>query len=312
VEFAGLWNRTRSKAEELSREFGGAPVYGTPEELVEKGQPDFIDIITGVDTHPGFVRLAAKRGVPVVCQKPMAPSLAEAEEMVRVCRSAGVPLWIHENWRWQHPIREFARALRDPALGGCFRARVSFSNSFPVFDNQPFLRELEQFILTDIGSHVLDTARFLFGEARSLYCRTARVNPSIRGEDVATVMMEMGQGTTVTCEMSYASRLENERFPQTFIVAECGKGSVELGPDYRLKVTDGRGTRAESVVPPHYPWADPAYDVVHASIVACNRDILSALRREAAGETTGEDNLRTVRLVFGAYESAASGRTVTP
>jgi NAD(P)-dependent dehydrogenase (short-subunit alcohol dehydrogenase family) len=46
-------------------------------------------------------------------------------------------------------------------------------------------------ILTDMGSHLLDTARFLFGEAQSLYCRTAKVHKDIRGEDVATVMMSI-------------------------------------------------------------------------------------------------------------------------
>ena len=58
------------------------------------------------------------------------------------------------------------------------------------------------------------------------------------------------------------------------------------------------------VPPPRYPWADPEYDVVHASIVECNRNLLGALRGQAPAETTGEDNLRTVRLVFAAYESA--------
>ena len=312
VEMVALFNRTRTKAEALAREFGSAPVYDTAEELLDRAKPDFIDIITDVGTHAPFVRLAAERKVPVICQKPMAPDLSTAEGMVKTCRSAGVPFWIHENWRWQYPIREFAKTLREPGLGRCFRARVTFSNSFPVFDNQPFLKELERFILADIGSHILDTARFLFGEAHNLYCRMARVNPSIRGEDVATVMMEMGEGTTVTCEMSYASRLENERFPQTYILAECEEGSVELGPGFLLKVTDRNGTRARQVPPPHYPWADPAYDVVHASIAACNRDLLSALRGEGPGETTGEDNLRTVRLVFAAYESSATGKAVTP
>ena len=56
-------------------------------------------------------------------------------------------------------------------------------SGFPVFANQPFLKELEQFILTDLGSHTLDTARFLFGEAESLYCQTRRVHPDIKGED---------------------------------------------------------------------------------------------------------------------------------
>ena len=135
------------------------------------------------------------------------------------------------------------------------------------------------------------------------------MNPTIRGEDVATVMMEMGEGVTVTCEMSYASRLEHERFPETYALVECRNGSVELSPDFWVRVTTAEGTHAHREPPPRYPWADPAYDVVHSSIVACNADLLRALRGEAPAETTGEDNLKSVRLVFGAYQSAA-GRTV--
>jgi hypothetical protein len=49
---------------------------------------------------------------------------------------------------------------------------------------------------------------------------------------------------------------------------------------------------------------------VQASIVPCCADLLAGVRREKQAETTGEDNLRTLRLVFGAYESAASGRAL--
>jgi predicted dehydrogenase len=64
------------------------------------------------------------------------------------------------------------------------------------------------------------------------------------------------------------------------------------------------------VKPPRYAWADPAYDVVHASIVPCNADLLKALKGEGPAETTGEDNLKTVRLVFAAYESAADKKVI--
>ena len=66
--------------------------------------------------------------------------------------------------------------------------------------------------------------------------------------------------------------------------------------------------RALQPHPPQYPWADPAYGVVHASIVPCNTHLLKALRGEGMAETTGEDNLKTLRLVFAAYESAKSGK----
>lgn len=87
-------------------------------------------------------------------------------------------------------------------------------------------------------------------------------------------------------------------------------GSLELAPEYWLRLTTAAGTTAEVRPPPHYSWADPAYEVVHASIVACNGDLLRSLRGEGIAETTGADNLNTVRLVSAAYDSARTGETV--
>jgi predicted dehydrogenase len=230
--------------------------------------------------------------------------------MVDSCRRAGVPLLVNENFRWQTPIREAKRVLAAGTIGRVFRAHVVFANSFPVFDNQPFLRELEQFILTDVGTHILDVARFLFGEPSSLYCRTRRVNSTIRGEDVATVLLEQTDGPTVICELSYASRTEEERFPQTFVHAEGDRGSLSLTTDYWLRVTTAEGTHSRRCPPPRYSWADPAYEVVHASIVDCQRNLLAGLRGEHPAETTAEDNLKTLRLVYAAYDSAANDRVV--
>lgn len=316
VECVALYNRTRAKAESLARDFGVPAVYDNPEELLDREQVDFIDIITDVDTHSRFVHLAASRGVAVICQKPMAPDLATAEQMVAACHAAGVPFYVHENWRWQHPIRAFKAALDAGRIGIPFRARVHYVNSFPVFTNQPFLAQLEQFILTDIGSHILDVTRFLFGEAATLVCRTQHVyrdlkHRDVRGEDVATVLLGMANGMTVVIEMSYASHTEIERFPETYFYVEGTDGFLELGPDFTLRETTADGTHIRRVPPPRYAWADPAYDVIHASIVPCNADILAGLRGERRAETTGDDNLRTVRQIFAAYASAANGQVVT-
>ena len=304
VRCVAVWNRTRSKADAVAERFDISKVYDDAEELLAKEQLDFVDIITAVEAHAPLAELAAASGVDAICQKPMSTNLATAQRMVIAARDAGTRLLIHENWRWQRPIRELKRVLTDGGLGRCFRARVTFSSSFPVFDNQPFLKELDQFILTDIGSHILDAARFLFGDARSVYCRTRRVNPTIRGEDVATAVMAMGDDTTVTCEMSYATEWEHELFPETFIFAECEGGSVGLGPDCSIRITrDGR-TEGASYPPPTHDWADPAYGLVHDSIVGCNGNLLRALRTGEPAETEAADNIKTVRLVFACYESA--------
>lgn len=313
VEVVALYNRTKAKAEALAKRFGIAGVYDSPEELLDREKIDVIDVITDVDTHSRFVHLATERRIPVICQKPMAPTLDEARKMVKACAGANVPYFIHENWRWQTPLRTLGQLLSTNVIGQPFRARIDFVTGFPVFDNQPFLRELPQFILTDIGSHVLDAARFLFGEATSLYGRTRRVHPNIKGEDVATVMMTMRDGMTVTCNMAYAeNHVERDRFPETFAFVEGENGSIELGPDYWIRVTTSEGTLAKRYPPPRYEWVDSRYEVVQASIVPCNQNLADGLRGIAKAETTGEDNLKTVRLVFASYASAERNQVVDP
>ncbi len=309
VVCAGIVDPDMEKARSLAGE--ARAIYTDAASALDNTRPDFADIVTPVETHVPLARLCLERGIPVICQKPLAPTLAEAESLVRDFAAAGVPLLVHENWRWQTPIRSAAAVLRSGRIGTAHRARVSFVCSFPVFDNQPFLATLPRFIITDIGSHVLDVARFLFGEARSVYALTKRVNPKIAGEDVATVTMPMGEArTTVTVEISYASRTEHERFPQTYLFVEGDRGSIEVGPDYLLRVTDETGTHVSRHAPPRYAWADPQYDLVQASMVLCIADLFGHLSETGVAETTGADNCETVRLVFAAYESAESGNVV--
>ncbi|OGK22153.1 oxidoreductase [Candidatus Roizmanbacteria bacterium RIFCSPHIGHO2_01_FULL_39_8] len=310
AELVAIYNRTRSKAEKLAREFKIPRIYDNPHQLFKKEKLDFVDIITDVSTHKKFVLLAAENKVPVICQKPMAPTYEEAKLMVSACKKAKTPFFVHENWRWQTPIRALKSEMQRGAIGKIFRARISYCNSFPVFKNQPFLKNLKQFILTDMGTHILDVARFLFGEAESIYCQIASVTPGIKGEDVATLSMKMKSGSHCLVEMSYASILEHEKFPQTFIVVEGEKGSIELTKDYWIRITTKEGTKAKQHAPKIYSWVDPKYAVVQSSIVDANRNFLEYFQGKRSVETTGEDNLKTLQLVYSAYESAKTNSVI--
>lgn len=309
IELVAIYNRNLSKAEAMASAFNIPKAYNNAEELLDKEKPGFIDIITDVNTHPLFTQIAAERGIDVISQKPMAPSLKQAEQMVANCHKAEVKFFVHENFRWQAPLRALKNAITSGVIGKPFKAGVSFCSSFPVFENQPFLADLEQFILTDVGSHILDMCRFLFGEARSLYCLTSSVNPRIKGEDVANVFLEMENGLHCYAEMSYASILEKESFPQTLVSVEGENGSIQITHDFELKITTRQGTTSQIIKPVMYSWIDPAYAVVHSSIVDCNRDILNGLQG-GLSETTGQDNLRTIQLVYAGYQSAATGKAI--
>ena len=309
VELVAVYNRTKRKAEEVAQRFGIPEVYESVEELLSKEKIDFVDIITDVSTHSLFTRIAAEKGINVICQKPMASSVEEAKAMISVCEDNHVNLFIHENFRWQAPIRALKDTLQSEITGKPFKARVSFCSAFPVFDNQPFLKKEKHFIISDVGSHVLDICRFLFGEAKNLYCLTQKVNPEISGEDVANILMEMQTGVHCFVEISYASILEKESFPQTLALIECEKGTIHLSADFKLKIITKEELSVEIIKPNLYDWADPAYALVHSSIVDCNRNILNGLNGEDC-ETTGYDNLKTVELVAAAYESALTGNVI--
>jgi predicted dehydrogenase len=306
-----IYNRTTSKAEELAEVLDIPSVYADPEELLNREKLDFLDIITNGGTHCQFVLMAAQHKLPVICQKPMAETLSEAECMVRACREAGVPLLIHENWRWQRQIRAFKKVLESGEIGRIFRARIFLATGYPIFTTEPNLRDLDEYILMDMGVHLLDVARFLFGEADRLYCQTAQVHKDIKGEDVASVMLHMTGGATVTVCVAYAGNyLEHDVFTQTLIFVEGEKGSAELDRHYWVRVTTESGTRCNRYPPTYQPWMKPDYLASHASIAPCNAHLLQALRGEGEAETTGEDNLKTLRLSFAAYESARTGNAV--
>lgn len=310
ADCVAICDKDLTKAKALAERFRVQSVYNHAERMLEEVKPDFVDIVASPAAHPDLVRCAASQGIDVICQKPLAPSPSEAQALAATCAKAGVQLLVNENFRWQTPIRAVAGAFASGAIGDVFRARIQFVCSFPVFDNQPFLKRLPRFILSDIGVHILDVARFLFGEPKTVYAAIARINSEIQGEDVATVVLGMAGGATVLCEMSYASRTEYERFPETFLFVEGSLGSLELAGNYDLRITTAGGTRADRVAPPHYDWADPRYEIVHASIVDCQRNLLDHLTGRRAAETEARDNLRTLTVVEAAYRSAELGEVV--
>ena len=310
VEIVAVYNRTLSRAGERAKQFGIEHYYDDAEELFRNHDFDTADIITDVDTHCKFVEMAAAHGKDVICQKPMAPDLETAKRMVKACKDAGVRYFVHENYRWQPQIRRVKAILDSGVIGKPFRARTAFNTAYPVFANQPFLADLDEFAITDQGSHQFDVCRYLFGEPQSLYCRIQRVNPKIKGEDVVTTVIETSDGVVCNSEISFASILEQESFPQTMMLIECSEGSLclDIGPE--IRVTTKSGTTVEKVIPDQYSWQNPDYMVEPPSIVSCNRDILDDLLGRKQAETTGDDNFRTVRMVFSAYRSARSGEVV--
>lgn len=292
-----------ARAEQAARQFGAPRFYTDAAEMLAKESLDFVDIVTTPPSHRQLVELAARRKVNVICQKPMAWTMAEAQAMVAACAETGVVFMVHENWRWQAPIRQVKRLLDEGVVGRPFFGRVSFRSDFDPFGGQAWLRETPRFVVIESGIHQLDTARFLFGEFDALFCQTTRINPAIKGEDVAAIMLTRDDLTCLV-DLSFSTPTEHQTFPQTFITVEGPKGVLSLGADYRLTLTRPGSMELRTLPEPEHPWTERPWHVMQDSALKVQQHWVNCLRSGALPESAGEDNLRTLQLVFGAYESA--------
>ena len=305
AEIVALCDRDPDRLAESAARFGFARTHADAGAMLATERLDFVDIATTVPSHRPLVELAAGAGVHMICQKPFANSMADARAMVAAADSAGRVLMVHENFRWQSAIRRARAELA--AIGRPFWGRVSFRSGFDVYAAQPYLATDARFIIQDLGIHILDVARFLFGDVATLAATTQRVNPAIRGEDVATMLLAHDSGATSVVDCSYASRLPRESFPETLLEVEGTEGSLRLDAGYRLTVHARGETRVVDASPPLLPWAERPWHNVQESVRNIEQHFVDCLRDGRVPETSGADNLRTLALVEAAYASAADG-----
>jgi len=312
ARIVALCDRDPERLKLASEKFGIERTYTDAAEMLDKEKLDFVDIATTAPSHRMLMELAAARKLPVICQKPVAPTFADARAMVEACEAAGVPFMVHENFRFQSAIIAVYDTIDSGAIGRPFWGRVSFRSGFDVFSGQPYLAEGERFIIEDLGVHILDIARYLFGNVASLTARTQRINPRIRGEDTATMLLGHENGITSVVDCSYWSRREKEAFPQTLIEVDGSAGSLRLELDYKLTVTSPKGTEVRDVSPPLLPWAERPWHNIQESVLLIQKHWVDCLTNGKRPSTSGRDNLGTYALVEGAYQSAATGQPVDP
>ncbi|APO72439.1 oxidoreductase protein (plasmid) [Rhizobium gallicum] len=310
ARIVAICDRDPARLRVVGDQFGIDRRYSDAEALFADGGFDFVDIATTVESHRALVEMAARHKVPAICQKPFAKTLSDAKTMVETCRNAGVALMVHENFRWQTPIQAVRKALEAGAIGTPFWGRFSFRSGYDVFSGQPYLAEGERFIIEDLGIHALDIARYILGDVSAVTARTTRINPKIKGEDVATILLDHKNGATSVVDVSYATKLSTEPFPETLVELDGSEGTIRLTQGYGLKVTNAQGTTTTNVSPKLLPWASRPWHNIQESVYAIQQHWVDQLKRGMEHSTSGADNLRTFALVEGAYESAAKGQTI--
>jgi predicted dehydrogenase len=306
VAIAAIANRSPHRGHALQREYGIATYYDDWREMLDREAPDFVDIITPPDSHEEICAYAARRGIHIVCQKPLAPTLETSRRIVEHAKRAGVRFMVHENWRWQPWYRAIKGVQHGGLIGSFTHAHFLMRLGDGWGDDaylarQPFFREYPRLLIYETGVHFIDTFRFLFGEVTTVFAHLRRLNPVIQGEDAGQLFLTFHSGATAIWDANRYNEVEAESprytFGQLRIDGTNGHLTLDTESTIRLKVL---GQAAVDVVY-HREKKNFAGDCVYF----LQRHFVDCMLSNREFESTGDDYLKTIAVAEAAYQSAA-------
>jgi predicted dehydrogenase len=302
-----------AKAERLAERFRLPNVYGSVTELLADSDVDVVDIALPPDRQPAVALEAIAAGKHVQCHKPLAMSFNDARAIVRAADEAGVKLAVNQNARWLPGIRSTGNLLRHGALGEPAGAAfdLAWRNEWESMDPQ-WLGLSDLTLRTDCVHH-LDVCRFLFGEPEWVFATSWRNPVQLPRGDTAVHIALRYSDTLCASIRSNGEKAIGEDWARWRVEGSEGiaSGTYAQYTHYGLAVPD----EFEVVLAAHpgcvFRPALP-YTVIPHAFIATMAQLLIAVESDAEAETSGRDNLRTMRLIEAAARSISEQRVVRP
>lgn len=312
AELVGVCDANVAKAKAACDEYGIAIAIADAETAIKQLEPDFVDIITPPHTHIDLVALAARYQTPVICQKPVAPDFSTAVQLFDVADAAGIPLMIHENFRFQPWHREIKQLIDAGAIGESlhslsFRTRTGDGWGDDAYlARQPYFREMKRLLIHETGGHFVDTFRYLAGEIDSTTAVLRRMNSVIAGEDAGLVTFRFSHGAVGVWDANRFNESTDKNPRLTFgeFLVEGDAGSLRLYGDGRITLQSlGEAEREHD-----YSFSTEGFagDCVRAT----QQHFVDCLRSGEEFETSGHNYQKTLQAVEAIYDSASIQQTV--
>ncbi|MFF2555099.1 Gfo/Idh/MocA family oxidoreductase [Nocardia sp. NPDC058058] len=204
------------RAEQARQEHPGVRVLATPPELfADPSGIDLVVIATPNRSHASLALEAIEAGIPVVVDKPLTVTSAEAEQVIAAAEGRGVALSVFQNRRWDGDFRTVQSLIEKGRLGEVQRFESRMERWRPV--GKGGWRELGGAAdgagyLYDLGSHLVDQALILFGPVVDVYCERDRRRAGVEADDDAFLALTHESGVRSHLWMSAVSAQIGPRF----------------------------------------------------------------------------------------------------
>jgi UDP-N-acetyl-2-amino-2-deoxyglucuronate dehydrogenase len=291
----------------------GVPAFSSYTAMLAETDADAVVICTPSGLHPRHGILAAQKGLHVICEKPMATRLEEADALVKTCDEAGVYLFVVKQNRLNPGVQLLKHAIELGRFGRVYMAsvRVFWNRPQAYYDTAPWRGtwEFDGGAFMNQASHYVDLIQWLMGPVESVSAKIATLARRIETEDTGAAILRFRNGALGVLETTMLTYPRNLEGSMT-ILGE--RGTVQIGGTALNRVVewefaeyhdDDREAealrRAPDPLSVYGSGHRPYYD-----------NVVRVLRGEAAPGTDGREGRKSLELILGIYESARTGREI--
>jgi predicted dehydrogenase len=313
----GVFDVSRERAEAMAKDFGGK-VYDTAEALIADPSIDAVSVCVANAFHAPITIDALNHGKHVLCEKPMAITLKDCQDMLSAAEKSGKRLLIDHNQRLTPAHKKAKEIISSGELGRVISFAATFGHKGPEMwsadksSNTWFFKKNAAAFgsMADLGIHKIDLMRYLIGaDVKNVFSRLATLDKKfsdgtpIEVDDNSVEILTFENGALGTVTTSWTHYGEECNSSSLY----CEKGTIKLyhDPRYSLQVVYADGTKA------HYELdrIQTNDDAQQISSGVIDQFVNSILTGEKS-VLDAQDILNSMRVVFACLESAESGRIV--
>ncbi|WP_276356683.1 Gfo/Idh/MocA family protein [Cohnella caldifontis] len=320
-EFTAVTDAYLPLARQRAAEYGIPVVPESPEALIMRDDVDAVIIGVPNHAHAPLAIYALEMGKHVLIEKPMGLNAAAAKEIVRAQQRSGRIVMVAHQMRWEWLSLQVKRQIEQGELGRIYTAKTGWYRRKGIPGWGTWFTQQAQSgggPLIDIGVHMLDLAFFLMGEPKpvSVYgAAYAEFGPRKKGigtwgkpdwngtydvEDLATALIKMEDGSSLTLEVSWAVHMDTDNSPFVHLMGSEG-GAV-------LRGSGGKFLTEKFDQPMEVSLGEPAGD--EGARVRLSRHFLECIREGKQPWTSAETGLRSNLIIDAIYESSRTGGEV--
>lgn len=302
AELAAVCDSDMEQARKVG-EFFQVPYYSDYHKMLEQEQIDVVNILTPSGLHARIaIDIAANYRKHIIVEKPMALTLQDADDMIRVCEENGVKLFVVKQNRYNLPVLQVRKALEQGRFGKLVMGtvRVRWARTQAYYDQAAWRGTwaLDGGVLANQASHHVDLLVWMLGEVEEVYAQTSRALADIETEDTAAVVLRFANGALGIIEATTAARpvdLEGS----LSILGE--RGAVEVGgfAVNEMKTWNFADQAEEIADAKEFP--PNVYGFGHARFLA---DVVSAVNGCSGQAVEGREGRYSLEVIQAIYESA--------